>query len=90
LPPAPDPEKQRRDLGQARQERAAFGGEEFYSFVHEQILSASRKPKVESVVAAVIFGLIGVAKFAQRFPLTAIAICGFLQGLFGGGRRGRW
>jgi hypothetical protein len=43
------------------------------------------------VVAAVVFFLIGWVKFAQRFPMTAIAIAGFLSGLLGGGGgRRRW
>jgi membrane protein implicated in regulation of membrane protease activity len=41
------------------------------------------------VVAAVVFFLIAVAQLSLRFPLTMIAICGFLQGLLGGRGR-RW
>ena len=39
------------------------------------------------VIAAIVFFLIGVTKFSERFPRTALAIFGFLSGLLGGGRR---
>jgi hypothetical protein len=41
------------------------------------------------VIAAVIYALILWVRFAQRHPLVAIAIVGFMQGLCGGGRRWR-